>query len=244
MLALLLSLRRRSLRQLRTTGSTGSALALFVYAIALSFAYLEIGVGVGALVAFGAVQLTMVAGGLRAGQAFTALDGFGLAPAFAGLATLTLPGASAPPPLAACGTALAGVVWEIYSLRGQRERAAPLAVTAGYFVRAVPLAALTAAVVALTGPAFHHSWRGETLALVSSGLTSGIGYAVWYAALPRLRAFQARLVQPAVPVIGGARYFAERPSLQLAAAASLVLTGLALASVGPAMRAERNRVRS
>jgi drug/metabolite transporter (DMT)-like permease len=246
-LVLLVVLRGGSLRQLRAAGSAGSALALFAYAIAFSYAYLELGVGVGALIAFGAVQLTMVAGSIRAGQAPTAVEGLGLALALAGLATLTLPGASAPPPFAAGGMALAGVAWGIYSLRGQRERAAPLDVTAGNFVRAVPLVALTSALTsigALTGSALHVSWRGATLALISGGLTSGVGSAIWYAALPRLRAFQAGLVQLAVPVIagaGGALFFTERPSLRLAAAAILVLVGLALAILGSTARRPESR---
>jgi drug/metabolite transporter (DMT)-like permease len=246
-LALLYLPQSRNLGELRSAGSFASALALFTYAVAFSFAYLELGVGVGALIAFAAVQLTMVVGGVRSGQVPTALDGIGLAIAFAGLLTLTLPGATAPPPLAAGGMALAGIAWGIYSLRGQGERAAPLAVTAGNFLRAVPLAGSTVALAALAGPALHLSWRGATFALISGGLTSGVGYAVWYAALPRLRAIQAGLVQLAVPVIaavGGALWLAERLTLRQGSAAVLVLLGLALTVVGAPLRAARNRVRS
>jgi drug/metabolite transporter (DMT)-like permease len=236
-----------NLRQIRAAGSAASALALFAYAIAFSFAYLELGVGVGALVAFGAVQLTMIVGGIRAGQAPTVLDGLGLALALAGLVTLTLPGASAPPLLAAGAMALAGVAWGVYSLRGREERSAPLAVTAGNFLRAIPLAGLALATMALAGPSLQVSRQGALLAVLSGTLTSGVGYAIWYAALPGLRAVQAGLVQLVVPVLtaaGGVTFLGEKLSLRLVAAAVLVLAGLALAVVGPTLRAGGNRVRS
>ena len=49
-------------------------LALFTYMICFSFAYLTLAVGTGALVAFGAVQLTMFTVALRAGESFPALS--------------------------------------------------------------------------------------------------------------------------------------------------------------------------
>ncbi len=228
-------------RSFRLGGSWGSALALCAYAIAFSFAYLELSAGVGALILFGAVQLTMFVGGFLSGQPPTALDGVGLTVACAGLVVLTLPGATAPAPLAALGMALAGIAWGLYSLRGRSERAAPLAVTAGNFARALPLALAPVAAwalfaMALPGSSLHASARGAGLAALSGGLTSGVGYAVWYAALPGLRAVQAGLVQLAVPVLtaaGGVLLLSERVSARLVLAAALVLSGIALAVVAP-----------
>jgi drug/metabolite transporter (DMT)-like permease len=234
-LALLVLLRTRGNTGNRFGGSFASALALFAYAIAFSFAYLKLDSGVGALVLFGAVQLTMLVGGFRAGQAATLFDGLGMALALGGLMLLALPGAAAPDPLAALGMAFAGVAWGIYSLRGQRETLPPLAVTAGNFARAVPLA-LAVLVVALVVAPSPASARGLLLAALSGGLTSGVGYAVWYAALPGLEATHAGLVQLAVPVLtalGGLIFLAERLSLSLAGAAALVLSGIALALVAP-----------
>ncbi|MEO7795888.1 MAG: DMT family transporter [Thermoanaerobaculia bacterium] len=241
-LALLVLLRRRNLRDFRdltSAGGFGSALALFAYAIAFSLAYLELGVGVGALIAFGAVQLTMLAGGLAAGRSPTLFEGLGLTLAVGGLATLALPGAALPSPLAACGMAVAGVAWGIYSLRGQKETLPPLAVTAGNFLRALPLALATLAIAALAAGdgALYATAPGLRLAVLSGALTSGVGYAIWYAALPGLAAVQAGLLQLAVPVLaalGGVLFLAEAWTVRLTLAAALVLCGIALALVGGA----------
>ena len=235
-------------RALRLAGSWGSALALFAYAIAFSFAYLELDSGVGALILFGAVQITMLAGGFLSGHRPTFLDGGGLALALGGLVWLTLPGATvAEPPaaLAAAGMALSGVAWGLYSLRGRTERSAPLAVTAGNFVRATPLALAAVGLVLATAASHATAW-GLGLAALSGGLTSGVGYAVWYAALPGLRPAQAGLLQLAVPVLtalGGVLFLSERLTSRLVVAAVLVLSGIAVAVAAPAARARRNRVR-
>src|SRR5882672_7152549 len=49
-------------------GNWPSALALFVYAAAFSFAYVSLSAGTGALLLFGAVQATMILGGLHKGE--------------------------------------------------------------------------------------------------------------------------------------------------------------------------------
>lgn len=230
-LALLVLARSRPVRGPRFAGSVGSAAALFAYAIAFSLAYLRLDSGVGALALFGAVQLTMMTGGFLAGHRPTVSDATGVALAFSGLALLALPGATAPDPLAVLGMTLAGTAWGVYSLRGRSETSPPLAVTAGNFALALPLAAAALAVAFAFAPP-HASRRGLALAALSGGLTSGVGYAIWYAALPGLRAVQAGLVQLVVPVLtalGGVLLLGERLSLRLAAAAALVLSGIALA---------------
>jgi drug/metabolite transporter (DMT)-like permease len=232
-LALLVLARAPAAAGSRFAGSLGSALALFAYAIAFSLAYLRLSSGVGALVLFGAVQLTMMFGGFRAGHLPTIFDAAGMAIAFAGLALLALPGATAPEPLAVAGMASAGIAWGIYSLRGRKEKSPPLAVTAGNFARAVPLAGAALALALLLAP-LHASPRGWAFAALSGGLTSGFGYAIWYAALPGLRAVEAGLVQLAVPVLtalGGVVLLAERLSFRLIAATALVVSGIALALV-------------
>src|SRR5207237_10332490 len=49
-------------------GSWPSAAALFAYAAAFSFAYFSLSAGVGALLLFGAVQITMIGAGIAAGE--------------------------------------------------------------------------------------------------------------------------------------------------------------------------------
>jgi drug/metabolite transporter (DMT)-like permease len=208
-----------------------SATALFGYAAAFSFAYRELTAGTGALLLFGAVQLTMIGHGLLRGERPGAWEWAGLLAALGGLGWLVSPGLAAPPPLGAGLMAAAGVAWGVYSLRG-RQHGDPLATNAGNFVWAVPLGVLLFAV----SPARAHvSAAGATWAMLSGALASGVGYAVWYAALPRLTATRAATLQLAVPVLaalGGVLFLGEALSTRLVLASVLVLGGVAGAIAG------------
>lgn len=209
-------------------GQWTSAAALFAYAAAFSFAYVSLGTGTGALILFGAVQLTMILAGLRAGERPVAAEWIGLGLAVSGLVVLVFPGLTAPAPAGAALMAAAGIAWGVYSLRG-RGSAEALRNTAGNFLLTVPMAALLLAVAGGTG-----GWtvRGALLAATSGALASGVGYAIWYTALPSLTATRAALVQLLVPVIaaaGGVALLGEAVPLRLPVAAALVLGGVALA---------------
>lgn len=121
----------------------------------------------------------------------------------------------------------AGVAWGIYSLLG-RGAADPIGVTAGNFLFALPLALV---VSALTLRHASVDLPGALYALVSGALTSGIGYAIWYAALPALKATQAATVQLSVPVIaaaGGIVLLGESASWRLIVASMAILGGIGL----------------
>ncbi|SDD16844.1 DMT family transporter [Aquimonas voraii] len=232
-LALLVGL--RSPVQLRS-GSWISAAALFAYAIAFSYAYIGLSAGTGALILFGAVQASMLGWALLRGERFGALQSLGFALAIAGLIGLLLPGLSAPPIGAALLMLLAGVAWGVYSLRG-RGAGEPTAVTAGNFLRAVPMAAAALAVALLLAPdAMQIDAPGSLYAIASGALTSGLGYAIWYRALPQLRASTAATVQLSVPVItavAGVLLLSEPLSLRLVLASVAVLGGVALVVLWP-----------
>jgi len=212
----------------RTEGQWGSAVALFAYAAAFSLAYITLSAGTGALILFGAVQLTMILAGLRAGERPRPAEWLGLALALGGLLVLVRPGLAAPSPVGSALMATAGIAWGVYSLRG-RGSTEPLRNTAGNFLRTLPLAVLM--LLAAGGGA---TWepRGVLLAVASGALASGLGYAIWYAALPALTATRAALVQLLVPVLaagGGVALLGEAIPLRLPVAAALVLGGVALA---------------
>jgi drug/metabolite transporter (DMT)-like permease len=209
-------------------GNWLSALALFVYAAGFSFAYLELSTATGALLLFGAVQSTMIGYGLYRGERLRLPQLGGLVLAIGGLVGLLLPGLSAPPPLASALMLGAGAAWGIYSLRG-KGAGDPLQVTAGNFLRAVPIALLLSA--ALLGDISLQSSAGIGYAMASGALASGLGYAVWYSALPALKASTAASVQLSVPVIaalGGVVLLAEPLSLRLLLASLAILGGIAL----------------
>jgi drug/metabolite transporter (DMT)-like permease len=213
-------------------GSWSSALALFGYAIGFSIAYLQIGAGIGALLLFGAVQITMIGWALLRGERPGAVQWIGIALAVGGLVLLTRPGTSGSPLLGMALMLAAGVGWGTYSLRG-RGSSNPLQTTAANFLRTLPLVALMVPIGLAIAPA-HLTARGVALGIASGGVTSGIGYAIWYRALAKLTAVQAASVQLTVPVLaaaGGVALLGEQITLRLLAAAVLTLGGIGLTIV-------------
>jgi drug/metabolite transporter (DMT)-like permease len=218
-------------------GSWSSALSLAGYAVAFTIAYTRIGAGVGALLLFAAVQVTMIGVGLARGERPLRRDWLGLALAMAGLVWLTVPGATAPNTIGAALMIAAGVCWGAYSLAG-RASSDPLSATAGNFWRAAILAAVA---LALAVDLEQITWTGVLLATSSGALASGIGYTIWYTALPRLGAWRGALVQLTVPVVtafGGVLFLHESITARLAVAAVLVTGGVGLSL----WRARRPRV--
>jgi len=138
-----------------------AVLALAGYMIAFSFAYTTLAAGTGALILFGAVQLTMFVAALRAGEAFPPLAWLGLSAALLGLVYLVSPGLAAPDPLGAALMAAAGFSWGLYSLRGRLARNALIA-TATNFVLTLPLVAIVS-LLALTRA--HLSTAGAAYAI-------------------------------------------------------------------------------
>lgn len=221
-----------------TAGSWGSALALFAYAITFSHAYFSLTAATGALLLFGMVQVTMIGVGLWQGERLGLQQSIGMVCAVGGLVGLLLPGLSAPPLLGAVLMLGAGVAWGIYSLRGKGV-GDPTEVTAGNFLRAVPMA-LLASLLAL--PWFSPDPAGTVYAIASGALASGLGYAVWYTALRGLAATSAATVQLSVPVIaavGGTVFLDEAFTLRLALASVAVLGGVALVILKPSAPAPR-----
>jgi drug/metabolite transporter (DMT)-like permease len=214
----------------RNAGSWLSALALFGYAALFSFAYLRLTAGTGALLLFGAVQATMIVWALRKGERLRLVQIAGLVLALVGLVALVLPGISAPPFDAALLMLGAGIAWGVYSLRGKGGRD-PLRATAGNFLRAVPMAALVSGLL-LRSANFDRAGIGYAIA--SGAVASGIGYAIWYTALPALKASAAATVQLSVPVLaaaGGIAFLGESITLRSAVASAAVLGGIALVIV-------------
>jgi drug/metabolite transporter (DMT)-like permease len=208
-------------------GNWRSACALFVYAAGFSFAYVSLPAATGALLLFGAVQTTMIGHALWKGEHLQKLQTLGLAFAIGGLVALFLPGLSAPPLMGSLLMLGAGIAWGIYSLRG-KGTGDPIQVTAGNFLRAAPLALATSLLgispISLDG-------TGVAYAVLSGALASGLGYAIWYTALPALPSTSAATVQLSVPVIaalGGILFLGESVTLRLILASLAILGGIAL----------------
>lgn len=212
-------------------GNWRSALALFAYAAGFSFAYVSLPTATGALLLFGAVQATMIGHGLWTGERLLPLQLVGLVLALGGLVSLLLPGLTAPPLVGALLMLGAGIAWGVYSLRG-KGMGDPTKVTAGNFLRAIPIAAVLSLLMLK-----NMSWdaAGFWYAVASGALTSGLGYAIWYTAMPSLKSTSAATVQLSVPVIaalGGIVFLGESVTLRLALASVTILSGIALVILG------------
>lgn len=214
------------LRSFRLEGGWIPAAALFGYALTFSFAYNSLSAGTGALLLFGAVQITMIIYGLWSGEHINRKQLAGALVAGAGLVWLVLPGLTAPPLLGALLMLGAGISWGVYSLLGRGSKR-PIIATAGNFIRAVPMAI---AAYLLFGEFEHASNLGLFYAVASGAIASGLGYALWYSVLPGLAATTAAMVQLSVPILaafGGFVLLGEDVSVRLFVASIAVLGGIA-----------------
>jgi len=237
MLVLVVWLRRRKLPALRSARPRSIA-ALFAYLVLFSFAYVRLGAGTGALILFGAVQLTMFAVALKEREHFSRLSWLGLAIAVAGLVYLVLPGVSAPDPLGAGMMAVSGVAWGLFSLFA-RGNPHPVEANAANFIGCILPALLISAV---TVGDFHAAPGGIALAVASGAITSGLGYVVWYFTLQHLPAARAATVQLSVPAIaaaGGVIFLAEPLTARLLIASAAMLGGIAIVLAQRAQAAKR-----
>lgn len=216
---------------LGTLGSWASAFFLFAYAVCFSFAYLGLTTGTGALILFGAVQMTMIAAAIFKGERPNVIEWCGLVVAVGGLVYLVLPGLASPPLISSVLMAVAGMSWGVYTLRG-RSGGVPLANTTGNFVRSLPIVLI---LIAISLPNIHLSTRGIVLAVLSGAVASGVGYSFWYAALAYHTAMRAAVLQLPVPLLtalGGILLLGEAASARLFVASALILGGIGLTIFG------------
>ncbi len=218
----------------QSKGSWQAAAMLFLYAISFSYAYLSLDTGTGALILFGAVQITMILASLFMGYRLHYAEWVGMGLAFSGFVYLVLPNVTTPSFLGFVLMALAGVAWGFYTLKGRGSRS-PLHDTAYNFLRTLPF--LLPLLIWVVGWQAHLSTQGVLLAITSGAVTSGVGYAIWYAALGGLTATQAAVLQLLVPVIsavGGVIFSGEAISQRLVIASVLVLGGILTVILGRA----------
>lgn len=208
-------------------GNMASAIALFVYAAGFSFAYISMTTGAGALLLFGAVQVTMISWGLFKGERMSALQWGGFLLALVGLILLLLPNAAVPQLSSALMMLAAGIAWGVYSLKGKGAKF-PIEATAGNFIRATPLA-LVLLVIFWPGGEFHA--EGMAYAVASGAIASALGYALWYSILVHIAAIKAATLQLSVPVLAvfaGWLFLDEPVTLRIILSSLAVIGGVAM----------------
>jgi len=221
----------RNTTRTSTKGSWTSSFMLFIYATAFSYAYISLDTGTGALILFGSVQITMILLSYISGTRLHITEWTGVVIAFAGFIYLILPGVSTPSVIGFMLMTVAGIAWGIYTLKG-RSSNSPLNDTAYNFFRTTPLVVLLA-ISSINN--INYSTEGIVLALLSGGITSGIGYTIWYIALGGLSSTQAAVLQLSVPVIaalGGIIFVSETITFRLAISAAMVLGGILIVVLG------------
>ena len=216
-----------------TQGSLPGAVRLVVYALLFSLAYLKLAAGTGALILFAGVQITMIGGGVLRGERMNVRQIAGLIMAVFGLILLMQPGLERPSVSGAAMMVVAGIGWGLYSLAGRGSRD-PLGDTSGNFLRAVIIMVPIYLIASVLGTRPILQFDGVSYAVISGVVTSALGYALWYAVLPRLTAIQASVSQLSVPVIaaiGGAILLSEPVTLTFAVSSVIVLCGLGFAAI-------------
>lgn len=216
-----------------SAGSWSGAISLLVYMAGFSYAYLELGAGLGALILFAMVQFTMIGWALRSGERLGIVQWGGLALAFGALVWLLSPNTEGALGIATLAMVAAGMGWGVYSLIG-RGAFEPIRDTAGNFVRASLIALILSPLVLFASPEPAPSQGAVIAALTSGVVTSGLGYSIWYAALPGFSRAQAGIMQlsvPAIAALGGVLLLGEVLTLQLAVSTVIILTGVAICTL-------------
>ena len=239
-LIVLILMQSRSLSRLRAGSVTGGGM-LALYLVGFSIAYVHVDSGVGALILFGGVQVTMFSGAVFARESIPLQRWAGAAFAFVGLAILVWPtGYSSPALNGVLLMGIAAVGWGIYSLLGRGTKD-PLAATSANFIWAcIPV---LCAVFLMDGSKLPDMSPVILYAILSGGITSGLGYALWYQLLPQLRTTVAAIAQLSVPVIaaaGGALFLGEVTDIRFWIASFLVLGGIALSLLPSRQRVSKS----
>ncbi|WP_448246269.1 DMT family transporter [Thalassotalea agariperforans] len=205
-----------------------SAWYLFIYALGFSYAYVALDTGTGALILFGAVQLTLISFSFFKTKKITRNELLGLTLAFSGLIYLVYPSLTTPSVYAFVLMAGAGIAWGLYTISGQSspKTQPPLLLTTNSFMQTL-LMILLLAILNYQQQSF--TTTGITLAIISGAITSGLGYYLWFIALKYISAIQAGVLQLLVPIlasIGGVIFTNEIITLELTLATCLVLSGV------------------
>ena len=203
---------------------------LFIYAICFSIAYLQIDAALGALILFGVVQITMFGGAVLSGERPSKARWTAMVMGIIGLAILVGPSSAQSNLGASLLMCVSGVSWGLFSLLGKKSSAPIGTMTSSFMVALLPAALF---MFPNLESMQHIAISGWVLALTSGIVTSGMGYALWYAVLPKLDASLAAIAQLMVPVIaafGAVLFLKEQISMRFILA-SILIVGAIMASI-------------
>ena len=199
--------------------------------MAFSFGYISLDTGTGALILFGAVQITMILASVISGNKLHISEWLGLTLAFTGFVYLIIPNLTTPSLMGFILMSISGVAWAFYTLLGRGSKN-PLSDTSYNFLRTSPFILV---LIIFGFSSAHFTSTGIILAVLSGAIASGIGYFIWYIALTGLSVTQGAVVQLFVPIIaaiGGVMFTSELVTLRLIESSGLVLGGILMVILG------------
>ncbi|MGU3701189.1 DMT family transporter [Vibrio alginolyticus] len=204
-----------------------AGVALFGYAALFSFAYLQLATGTGALLLFGAVQLTLLAIYWLQGERFQFLEIIGIGVSIVGFVWLMLPSATRPDISSALLMLISGVCWAAFTALGKQAPSPSSGITWGFIAASIIGVLLSPLILS----SIHLSWSGVLLAIASGAIASGLGYTLWYQVMRKLSLLQAAVSQLSVPAIAlllGTVVLHEPLSLHILLTSGIILGGIAL----------------
>ena len=229
--------------KVRTQFDLTAILTLLVYMFGFSFAYLTLGAGLGALVLFVAVQFTMIAAHLLAGNRMSSLEWVGCLLSVAGLIYLLMPTESTGSSdlISIILMALAGVGWGIYTSAGKKSTNALQSTTANFGFGSLVILALLSllAFIPSVTEQISITKQGLIYAVLSGAVASGVGYSLWYYVVKKLNTVVASIAQLSVPVIatlGGVLLLSEPVTMQFVISSTVILLGISLVLVAPKLK--------
>lgn len=210
-----------------TRFSLFAGVALFGYAALFSFAYVKLAAGTGALLLFGAVQLTLLALYWWQGQRFKRLELIGIAVSLLGFAWLMLPSTTRPDVWSALLMVLSGICWAGFTALGKQAPTPSSGITWGFITASIFGLLLSPLLL----ESIHVTLQGVMLAVASGAIASGCGYVLWYQVMQKLTLLQAAVSQLSVPAIAlvlGSALLSEPLTTHSTFTSAIILGGIAL----------------
>lgn len=211
------------------------SLFLVAYAVPFSYAYTVLSASLGALILFGTVQITMIAYAiLFRGERMSPSQCFGFGLAIIGIMMLFSPSVRLPESyISVTIMTLSGLAWAGFSLANPKTPLTLMGIRQ-LFKKAIILSILVyVIVIALAPPTI--AIEGVLYAALCGGLTTGMGYCLWYMLLNHISSMTAAVAQITVPVISmllGVSLLNETVSMLELSSACLVLLGIAIYTLG------------
>jgi len=211
---------------LTLTKNWHSSFMLFLYAICFSYAYINLDAGLGALILFAVVQLTVIIVALLRKETLSLKKSLGIGIAFFGLVYLLFPSEGFELSIYhSFLMMISGIAWGFYTIFGKASSNATLNTTDN-FVKSLAYLILF---FAFFVDDLHYSSYGISLAFISGGITSAIGYLLWYYLLPNLKIITSGILQLLIAPIAiflGVLFLNEELSFKLILSTIIILSGI------------------